>query len=665
MIEKLSKSIVGSFLNILKNKQKTLLAIIIVFSLSLIPYFQTVKFGFTYFDDTELITSKFGFLSNFKNAPLAFLKDAFLIEESLSYKGNVFYRPLQTLSYMVDIQISGGNNVWMYHLSNVVLLGVIACVLFLLIREMGVPLETAGMAGLIYCVHPLFVSSVAWIPARGDLLLVLFCLLSFLFLIEYLRSGRFIYFLFNWVSFTLALFCKEVAVVLPVLFVLYYYSFLSGRCFERKYFLNIVLYIVSIVMWYWLHSVAIGDLTNRGDVGVGPFINNLRMIPESLASFILPLDIELTPSYSLFRTLFGVVVIVVLVVLFFRDRFRGRREKIFCFSWFLFFLLPVMLYKVEYIDYLNHRFFLPLIGILMFILFILPKVWLDRKVVKVLMVVIFVTFSVETFINARSYSDPITFYNAAISQTPNNTLLYNNRGYVKLNLGDFRGAIDDFTKAIELGPNFAISYYNRGNVYEMLSELEMAINDYNKAIELNPYFADAYFNRGNAYRAKGDIEMAIKDYDSAIRLNPYFVDAYNNRGILYNEMGSYEMAIMDFNRAVGLNPDFAYAYNNRGTSYDKRGDFEKAIRDYNKAIELDSNYAIAYYNRGMAYYKMGYIKAAIEDYNKALQINPYLANVYYDRGVAYKAIGMLKEAEQDLKEQRELIKMYQEQRKRR
>ena len=38
-----------------------------------------------------------------------------------------------------------------------------------------------------------------------------------------------------------------------------------------------------------------------------------------------------------------------------------------------------------------------------------------------------------------------------------------NSGNAKSELGDYRGAIQDYNKAIELNPKYANAYYNRGN----------------------------------------------------------------------------------------------------------------------------------------------------------------------------------------------------------
>jgi hypothetical protein len=160
-----------------KKRSVSILLLLIAFCIPVLLYLQTINFGFTYFDDDSIIINNYAFLSHFGNCHKAFLTDAFITKTSS------FYRPMQTLSYMTDMLLSGGNNAWMFHLSNTLLLGLISCLLFILFRRFLIPPVLALFAVLIYCTHPLFVSSVAWIPARGDLLLLFFSLLSFLFFI--------------------------------------------------------------------------------------------------------------------------------------------------------------------------------------------------------------------------------------------------------------------------------------------------------------------------------------------------------------------------------------------------------------------------------------------------------------------------------------------------
>jgi tetratricopeptide (TPR) repeat protein len=667
-----------------KDKKGIILPGIIVFCLPVLLYLQTINFGFSGFVDADVTTGNIAFLSDFRNVPRAFLTDAFVA------KSSHFYRPMITLSYMTDVYLSRGNNVWMYHLTNILLSGLIACVLFLLLRKFLIPLKLALLSTLVYCAHPLFIPFTAWITSRGDMLLLFFSLLSFLLFIEYFQKKKAICLFLSWLAFTIALFSKEPAAFLPFLFVIYYFIFAYGNhsdnfrndIYQNKktYFLTFLLYAVSGISWFLLRSIAFKNSSDVNEYGLIPLISNLQLIPESLARLFLPFDISLISYFSLFKILLGSGIIIVLVVIFFKNHERAAKEKIFCLSWFLLFLLPNMLYKTKDIDYLSHRLFLPLIGILLFMLFSIPKKWIETKEIKISwsMLAVFAVLSSITLVKSSCYCDPITFYNSSIYQNPVNALLYTNRGAVKVNMGDLQGAISDFTKAIELKPQDAAAYNDRGIAYSSTGRIEMAIKDYDKSIELNPDYAGVYNNLGNTYQSKGDLDKAVKKYDKAIELNPNFTDAYNSRGNAYQAKGDFDKAIIDYNKAIEINPNFELAYFNLGNAYNNKGDHDKAIKNYSKAIELNPNDADAYYNLGetlvgldrydealvsfdnaikinpgfaQAYYKIGFIyskfgrpQEEIESYKQAIRIKPDFADAYYRLGIAFGVLGRYQES---------------------
>src|ERR1035437_872203 len=167
----------------LERNDSITLPLIIAFCIPVLLYVQTIAFELTQFDDKTIIIGNRSFLSHWGNVFQALLKDAFLLE-----KGS-FYRPLQTISFMIDMQISG-EKMWMFHCSNILIFGLISCFLFLVLRSIAIPTRLALFGTIIYCVHPLFISSVAWIPARGDLLLTLFSLLSFYSLLLYIQQNK-------------------------------------------------------------------------------------------------------------------------------------------------------------------------------------------------------------------------------------------------------------------------------------------------------------------------------------------------------------------------------------------------------------------------------------------------------------------------------------------
>jgi tetratricopeptide (TPR) repeat protein len=575
-----------------KPDNETILSLIIVFCFPVLLYIQTLTFGLVNFDDDSLITDKISFLSDFHNARQVFLTDAFLD------KSSHFYRPLQSLSYMIDIQISGGNNAWMYHLTNILFLGLISSLLFVLLRKLMIPSRLAVLSSLLYCSHPLFISNVAWIPARGDLQLMFFSLMTFLFFIEFIRSKKLIYMFLQWIAFTLALFSKETAAFLPLLLIVYYFTFQRERRFEKIYFLNIGLIIISEIFWFWIRLKAIGDFSNQNEVlnvlsknnevGFMPFIRNLQTVPESLANFFIPFDIDALPTFSVLKTVIGLVLAILMGILFYKNHQSTRKEKLFAILWFILLLLPTMLFKSNFIDYLNHRLFLPMTGILLYTLYVFPKNWFKADTVKNSWIMIAVIFVLSSFtiVKSRSYSDPMTFYSSAISQNPNSDFAYIHRGYLYETRGRYDKAMDDFTSAIKINPDYAQAYNNRGIVNAYQGLYKEAIADYSKALELDPGIIEAYNNRGLAYGYLGFHEKAIDDYSKVIELKPDVAEAYNNRGMAYGNLGLYNEAITNFTKAISLKPDYAQAYDNRGIAYYRQGILDKACPDFKKAAEL-------------------------------------------------------------------------------
>ena len=62
-----------------------------------------------------------------------------------------------------------------------------------------------------------------------------------------------------------------------------------------------------------------------------------------------------------------------------------------------------------------------------------------------------------------------------------NASFYFNSGNDKYDAGDYYGAIFDFTKAIEIDPNYSNAYLNRGVAKENLGDMKGACDDWKQA----------------------------------------------------------------------------------------------------------------------------------------------------------------------------------------
>ncbi|MTJ08284.1 MULTISPECIES: tetratricopeptide repeat protein [unclassified Anabaena] len=181
-----------------------------------------------------------------------------------------------------------------------------------------------------------------------------------------------------------------------------------------------------------------------------------------------------------------------------------------------------------------------------------------------------------------AYQIAIEDYTQAIRINPHIAINYKNRADVRSHIGDNQGAIEDYNQAININPHYAttqknkqisrylldyqqqlqpvinidpddaIGYKNRGNNRAELGDYEGAIADYTQAIQINNHDVDAYYHRGNAYSDLGNYSAAITDYTQAIKINSQYIDAYYNRGNARLEVADKQGAVEDFHKAADL-----------------------------------------------------------------------------------------------------------------
>jgi Tfp pilus assembly protein PilF len=474
-------------------------------------------------------------------------------------------------------------------------MSLIGSLLFKFLQKLNVPVKLALVSALIYCVHPLFVSSVAWIPSRGDLLLTVFSLAAFLSLMKFLTNGSLVALIAHLSFFILALFCKETAAALPILFGFYFVVFYKGDKRKVVHYAALAVYALSIAGWFVMRSKAIGSNTSSNDlVGLSALGANLRVIPEALAQLIFPLGLEEFPTFSITKTSIGVLALAAMIIVFIKGKQGTKRELLFGATWFLVLTIPALFFKNTQIDYLNHRFILPLVGVLIFIVFALPRKLRETVTLKTQMIFAFIALVlvIMSFSRMPHYADPVKFYTAATSDDSRSPLAFYNMGNTMKNITfNYTAAIQNYSKAIELKADYPEAYNNRGNAYVLQRSYEIAIRDFTRAIELKPDYADAYYDRGIAYKNAGIYDKAIADYTRTIELDPGYYKAYNNRGFVYFTLEDFNKAIADYTKAVELNPSYARGFYNRANAYIRKGDNEKACQDFEKAGQLGAQEA--------------------------------------------------------------------------
>lgn len=618
-------------------RRKFLPALIIILGLSV--YANSINGGFIW-DDYVLIKNN-AYIKETSNIVKLFTQD---ITRGAGQESNA-YRPLQTLTYMIDYRL-WKLNARGFHLTNIFLHIIAALLLYMLFNSLWGDEWACFLAAAFFAVHPVQTGAVAYISGRADSLSLLFMLSCFFFYIRSHRlngsgSGR-IFYILALLSYVSALLSRENSLILPALLLLYHYSFRirirAGR-FLPLLFITI-LYLLFRIM------VIKGTLPHTSSL-----VTLLQRLPGffvAVASYVrllfLPFGLHMEYGLKKFgftdpRAISGILILSLLWGYAFMKR-KTDNMTFFSVSWFFIALLPVSnLYPIN--AYMaEHWLYLPSAGFFLLMAKALNPLFRIRIKPRLFFslvpaVALLIFYSTLTIRQNSYWREPLAFYKRTLRYAPESARTYVNIGNVYVGMGKIEEARESFRKAMELRPDYSEACYNLGNTYYDAGEKQEAIKWFKRAAELNPEYADAYYNLGIAYSQSGEMEQAVSSFRKATEVRPDYAQAYFNLGRLFSETGMEKEAILSYRKATEIRPDYSQAYNNLGNLYNAVGEKTEAARLYKKAIEANPHYADAYYNLGKAFIDLGRIGQAIEAYKQAIELDPGYARAYFNLSVCY------------------------------
>ncbi|MEI9973673.1 MAG: glycosyltransferase family 39 protein [Ignavibacteriota bacterium] len=132
------------------------------------------------------------------------------------------YYPVLHSAFWLEYRM-WGDSLLGYHLLNVLLHALSACLVVLIARKLSLP--GAWFAGFIFALHPVCVEAVAWISEQKSTLSTVFCLSSFLTYLRFRQSRRTQIYFAALALFVLAFLTKSVTATLPaVLLVVFWWQ---------------------------------------------------------------------------------------------------------------------------------------------------------------------------------------------------------------------------------------------------------------------------------------------------------------------------------------------------------------------------------------------------------------------------------------------------------
>ena len=435
-------------------------------------------------------------------------------------------------------------------------------------REEGAPPGSAAppavalFAALVFAVHPVNTQAVTYISQRFTSMATLFFLLSLVLYVKFrisvvasdgekLSPASAALYFFSIVAALLAMKTKEISFTLPLITLLFEFTFLGGtsRGGEVKkrllYTAPFILMMALIPLTLFFGSGGFVPGTPGSDAALREhqlldltrtpvhvyFLTELTVITSYIGLLLLPRGQHFfydRPYYDTLFTapvLFSLTLLLAIGALAFYLRMRGGRGRplpllaSFMIFWF-FITLSVESSFFPIKDVMaEHRLYLPSVGAaaVFSIGFFSALVRLFKGGGSVTMpliigALVLVTLLAACYKRNSVWADGITFWENEVAHSPSLSVVQMSLGVAYSKAGMKEEALSAYTESLSLNPDYAAAHNNLGFLYLKESKFEEAIKEFKEAIRLRADLTEAYYNLGLAYGERGgsgDRERAV------------------------------------------------------------------------------------------------------------------------------------------------------------
>ncbi len=568
-------------------------AVVVVFGLAFLAFGRSVFNEFVW-DDTTCVIETSDLESVGKWADLFFSSFGSAAGERGGY-----YRPMTALSLGID-RVVWGLNPFFFHLSNVVLHGLVGILVYLLLIELGMVAVAAFGVASLFVVNPIHSSSVLFVSARGDALYSVFLLAS-LWMFERSFGGKKMKVMvlgrevvlsekaqLGWALFGygLAVLSKEIALAgAGLMGLLWLRRMVMEKLYVKKKWIDkYVMQLKAVLAGLVMAAVWIGfRFKYESLLGDYEFVGQdlrymesvwVRMMTfgkifwQYLGILVWPYPLHMERSSAIFEGLNGWWLGMVLVILggFWLGWVEYKKKKTswiwLGWSWFLIMLSPVS--GVVSLNGLVYELWLymPLVGFLVAVYGVIRWGYLDwgdrvgkkkwQKWGTVGLVAVAGVYLGLTWQQVGVWRDEMSLYTYTLERVPDSWRMKNNLAGLYRDRGEYERAIELAKEASELDGDNVYPYLTLASIYKEQGEKGLVAESLESVLEVSPNYLPAY-----EYLISYGLES--EDYDLAQEYGEKFVEvesgywkAYLLLGKVWFERGEEEEAVEWFEKGVSV-----------------------------------------------------------------------------------------------------------------
>lgn len=576
----------------------------------------------------------------------------------------------------------------------------IGLMLFLLVKRVAAhyPQETffhrkgfgvAVAATAFYLLHPAQAQTVGYITQMELEGFALLSIVATLYgvTVHATTSSRYIKYLSAFLVWVLILFAagtKEIIVILPALFFLFDWFFLSQGSFsalKSRMLLYGVLIGSLFAVMYKQGGVTVpvaqalsakielpsnrGNqlVENRGKITSYRYcITQWRVLMHYIRIYVCPYPLSFDYSFTLARSIFEPAVLISLcallalfslsIVLFIRNPLN-----LFSFSlwWFFIAVAPRSTIIPSWELAADYKAFIASFGFMIFLGYGVVYMYETfrfvesiKKSMQGLAVAVVLLFSFRVFEESLIRTDLTEYWRNALWHAPKKARLWNNYAVCLSETMRTGEAVAAYETAIALDDRYAEPLVNLGLHYHALGDKKKAWEFYKKALviteEPHPVL---YSNVAGLYLEEKKYKEAEEAIKIALYLKYDYAEAYGNLGFVYADTHREEEAITMFLKALTFGCSHQSVKFRCGELLLARGREEEAVALLAPGKRVDNAF---FASLGQQLYQMKQYERAVVYYAYALRKEPENALLRYNIGLCYLALNRWEQASGEFKE---------------
>jgi len=630
-----------------------------IVAVALIGYVNSLSGKFVYDDTFQILRNPT--LRSLSNIPAMFTQGVWQFMDASSQGAvGLYYRPMFNSLLILNFSLFGFSPTGWHVVSVILHLGSTLLV-YALARRWSLSREASALAAMLFGVHPVHSESVAWISGVPDPLAAVFVLMALLFYCRYFEeqgSSR-SWLVWSVITATLAMFTKEVAIVIPVFILIIELvqradaeSLTSAfmRAVQRGalFFGAAVLYLLA--RYGVLGFISKPELKAAGVTSAQVVLTLPSVVAEYARLLVLPYPLSIVYDHPFVNSAsdprfwaVGIAVAAGLVLLGWVC--LKSKPGLRAFAVMLLFLVPVLNLKAfnpqESIVH-DRYLYLPSVGFCFLIALGLD--WLSRhqstikRFVPAISISLCAVFLLLLVYQNSIWHDDVSMAEHGLANAPGRPFLYNYLGAYSSDHNNLEDAQRYLNQAVALDPRYYDALSNLGDVYFKQQNWGAAERAYQQAVDAGAPYSQTYYNLGDVLTRQHKLVEARAPLQKVLEIQPNKSDALFYLGWLDQQENKLASAERYYAKALEVKPDYIEARINLGVVYTDEGRIKDGIEQLEAVKRIAPQHPVMLYSLAEAYRKSDRAQDAVALLKQLIAAEPRHQRAYTSLGLCYEAL---------------------------